>query len=40
MIDLKQKYPDIIDKCREWDCGYSEAIKRIEDKNKLNKYIR
>ena len=28
--NLLSKYPDLIDKCRQWDCSYSEAIERIE----------
>lgn len=29
--NLLKKYPNLIEKCREWDCCYSEAIERIEE---------
>lgn len=28
--DLLKKYPNLIEKCREWDCGFEEAIKRLD----------
>lgn len=28
--DLLQDYPRLIERCREWQCSYSEAIIRIE----------
>lgn len=29
-VDLLAKYPDLIDKCRAWDCGFAEAIAKLE----------
>jgi len=35
--NLLKEFPDLIEKCRLWDCGYSEAISRIEsNQNKSN----
>lgn len=30
-VNLLQKYPNLIEKCREFDCSYKEAIRRIEE---------
>lgn len=32
--NLLTKYPDLVAKCREWDCSYSEAIERIESEKR------
>ena len=40
--DLLKDYPELIEKCREWDCSYQEAISRIESekaKSGLMRYI-
>jgi len=41
--NLLEKYPDLIDKCRQWDCSFSEGIKKLEeenkDKGKLTSYL-
>jgi len=30
MTNLLKLYPDLIEKCRLWDCSFSEAISKIE----------
>lgn len=36
-MDLKnllKKYPNLITKCREWDCSYDEAVKKLDSQKK------
>lgn len=40
--DLLEKYPNLLDKCKEWDCSFTEAIEKIEDlkrKGSLKRFI-
>lgn len=34
--NLLEKYPNLIEKVREWDCDYATAIKRLEEQKKSN----
>ena len=38
--NLLDEYPDLIEKCREWDCSYQEAISRIESDKKKSSLMR
>jgi hypothetical protein len=37
-INLLKQHPNLIEKCREWDCGYAEALVRLS-KNTLEGFI-
>ena len=38
--NLLEKYPKLLEQTKAWDCGYSEAIKRIENnKSNLRAYL-
>lgn len=42
VIDLKKKYPNIMEKVREWDSNWNDTIKRLEEEEKkgtLEKWI-
>lgn len=38
--NLLLKYPDLIEKCRLWDCSYEEAIEKIKEKENKKGLLR